>query len=135
MGVVVDTKLFIDAENNRLQLGELPSFQEIPVYPAAVTSAELLASVHLAKDTDTRVHRLSFMKNILKNVPVLKFDLEVARTYSELYADDLRNASRKNMNAHDLQIAATAICYDYPVLTNNTKDFSRNPGVRLLPPN
>ncbi|RUM94339.1 MAG: type II toxin-antitoxin system VapC family toxin [Thiothrix sp.] len=111
MGVVVDTHVFIDAENHRLHLDELRAFQEIPVYMAAVTAAELLTGVHLAEDTELRVHRLSFVENILENVPVLKFDLEVARTYSELYADALRNASRKNLNAHDLQIAATAICY------------------------
>lgn len=135
MGIVIDTNVFVDAKNKRLQQDKLRAFQEAPVYLAAVTAAELLAGVHLAEDTDTRVHRLSFVENILENVPVLKFDLEVARTYAELYADALRNVSRKNLNAHDLQIAATAICYDYPVLTTNTKDFSRIPGVRQLSPN
>jgi len=79
MGVVVDANVFIDAENHRLQLDELPTFQETPVYLAAVTAAELLTGVHLAENTDTRVLRLSFVENILENIPVLKFDLEVAR--------------------------------------------------------
>jgi len=135
MGIVVDANIFIGAENNRLPLDKLQAFQEAPVYLAAVTAAELLAGVHLSKDTQTRVHRLSFVENILGNVPLLKFDLEVARTYAELYADALRNVSRKNLNAHDLQIAATAICYDYPVLSTHTKDFQGIPGARQLSPN
>lgn len=120
----------INTENHRLHFDELRAFQEIPVYLATVTAAGLLTGAHLAEDTELRVHRLSFVESILGNVPVLKLDLEVARTYSELYADALRNTSRKNLNAHGLQKATTAICYDYPVLTN-TKGFQGIPGVRL----
>ncbi len=126
MGIVVNTNIFIGAENNRLPLDKLQAFQEAPMCPA-VTAAELLAGVRLSKDTQTHVHRLSFVENLLENIPLLTFDLEVARTYAELYADALRNVSRKNLNAHDLQIAATTICYDYPVLTTHTKDFQRIP--------
>ena len=134
MGVVVDSNVFIDAENGQLKLDELKTFQEEPVYLAAVTASELLTGVHLALDADTRVRRLSFVENILDSVPILDFDKEVARTYAELYAHALQATARKNLNVHDLQIAATAICYGYPVLTSNNDDFRRIPGVRMLAP-
>lgn len=134
MGVVVDTNVFIDAENGRLKLDELQTFREEPVYLAAVTVSELLTGVHLASDADIRVQRLSFVENILQSVPMLDFDKEVARTYAELYAYALQAGARKNLNVHDLQIAATAICYGYSVLTSNNDDFSRIPGVRMLAP-
>ena len=80
------------------------------------------------------MRRLSFVENMLDHVPLLAFDAEVARVYAELYAQALKNQNRKNLNTHDLQIAATAICYGYPVLTSNTEDFHKIPGVRLLAP-
>ena len=132
MGIVVDTNIFIDAENARLQLETLPHFQKESVFIAVVTMAELLAGVHMAKNVEARIRRLSFVEKILRGVPVLDFDSEVARTYSELYAQALKDGKRKNLNVHDLQIAATAICHGYPVLTANLDDFRRIPGVRLL---
>lgn len=132
MGIVVDTNIFIDAEHARLRLERLPSFREASVFIAAVTMAELLAGVHMARDADIRIRRLSFVEKIIRGVPVLEFDAEVARAYAELYAQALKDGRRKNLNVHDLQIAATAISYNYPILTANEEDFRRIPGVRLL---
>ncbi|HGG58368.1 MAG TPA: type II toxin-antitoxin system VapC family toxin [Gammaproteobacteria bacterium] len=134
MGVVVDTNVFIDAENGRLQLEALKPLQGEPVFLAAITMAELLAGVHMAKTIDVRVRRRAFVENILGSAPVLDFDSEVARTYSELYAQALNNKSRQRLNVHDLQIAATAICHGHPVVTSNEDDFRWIPGVRLLKP-
>ncbi|MCF6189599.1 MAG: type II toxin-antitoxin system VapC family toxin [Cocleimonas sp.] len=138
MGLIVDTNIFIDAENNRLDLGDVKSLQTQSVYIAAITVSELLAGVSLAKTADEKINRHAFVENILNSLPVLDFDTEVARTYAELYAYALsngeRNKKRQNINAHDLQIAATALVYGHRVLSSNTKDFKDIPGIQVISP-
>ncbi len=134
MGLVVDSNVFIDAENGRLDLSTLNTLQNQSVYMAAVTVSGLLAGVALAKTADDKMSRHAFVENILSSIPVLDFDTEVARTYAELYAYALSNSARQNLNAHDLQIAATALVYGHQILSANGDDFKDIPGVRVINP-
>jgi len=134
MGLIVDTNVFIDAENNRLNLSRLSALQNQTVYIAAVTVSELLAGVALAKTADEKINRHAFVENILNSVPVLDFDIEVARIYAELYAHALSNGKRQKLNAHDLQLAATALVYGHQILSANTDDFKNIPGIKVLNP-
>jgi tRNA(fMet)-specific endonuclease VapC len=130
MGLVIDTNIFIDAENGRFELANLSKFSHHgEAYIAAVTVSELLVGVHMAKNYDLRIRRSAFVEGILANIPVLDFNEEVARVYSEIYSHFLKPRSKKEGNVHDLQIAATAIAYGYPVLTSNTADFNKIPGL------
>ena len=134
MGLIIDTSVFIDAENGRLELGAIPVLQTEPVFIAAITVSELLAGVKLAKTPEEYMHRHTYAESILNSIPVLDFDTEVARTYAELYAQALGQQRRSNLNVHDLQIAATALVQGYSVLTTNVDDFKGVPGVRLISP-
>lgn len=134
MGLIIDTNVFIDAENERLELGAIPVLQTEPVFIAAITVSELLAGVRLAKTPEEYMHRHAYVEGILNSIPVLDFDTEVARTYAELYAQALGQQRRSNLNVHDLQIAATALVQGYSILTTNVDDFKGIPGVRLLSP-
>lgn len=134
MGLIIDTNVFIDAENGRLELGAIPVLQTEPVFIAAVTVSELLAGVKLAKTPEEYMHRHTYAESILNSIPVLDFDTEVARTYAELYAQALGQQRRSNLNVHDLQIAATALVQGYSILTTNVDDFKGIPGVRLISP-
>ncbi len=56
MGLIVDTNIFIDAENDRLDLNNLAAFSHYgDAYISAITVSELLAGVHVAKSPDVRV--------------------------------------------------------------------------------
>ncbi len=134
MPIIVDTNVFIDAENDQLDLSLIPSLQSETVYIAAVTVSELLTGVKMAKTAEEQIHRHTFVENILSHVPVLDFNSEVARTYAELYGFALSQGKRSKLNVHDLQIAATALVYHYPILTSNTDDFDHIPGVRVIKP-
>jgi predicted nucleic acid-binding protein len=137
MGIIVDSNVFIDAENHRLDLSDLKALQTQTVYIAAVTVAELLAGVKLAKTADDQINRHTFVESILSTLPVLDFDTEVARTYAELYAYALSqkiNNKRQKLNAHDLQIAATALVYGHQILTSNVNDFKDIPGITVITP-
>lgn len=134
MGLIIDTNVFIDAENGWLELGAIPVLQTEPVFIAAITVSELLAGVKLAKTPEEYMHRHTYAESILNTIPVLDFDTEVARTYAELYAQALGQQRRSNLNVHDLQIAATALVQGYSILTTNVDDFKGIPGVRLISP-
>jgi predicted nucleic acid-binding protein len=55
----------------------------------------------------------------------------VARIHASIYAE---LATKGEMiGAHDLIIAATARFHDLAVLTDNVKEFSRVPGLRVIP--
>lgn len=135
MGLILDTNVFIDLEQGRLQQASIPALQNEPVFMAAITVAELLAGVKLAKTTEEHIRRHTSVESILSHVSVLEFDTEVARTYAELYAHALSQTKRSNLNVHDLQIAATALVYGYSLLTTNTGDFKGIPGLKVLSPN
>jgi tRNA(fMet)-specific endonuclease VapC len=56
-------------------------------------------------------------------VPILPFDLEIARVHSRIWAD---LASRGEViGAHDLLIAATALFHQHAVATGNVREFGR----------
>ncbi len=135
MGIVIDTNVFIDAENSRFDLSSLDTFTHYgDSYIAAITISELLAGVLLAKSTKIRIQRSAFVEGIIANIPVLEFNEEVARCYGELYVHYLKLGSKANTNVHDLQIAATCIAHGYAVLTSNTADFKKIPGLKTVKP-
>lgn len=130
MGLVIDTNVFINAENDRFDLDTLAQYADYgEAYIAAVTVSELLTGVHMAKTTAIRVKRSAFVEGVLNGVPVLDFTEEVARTYAELYAHFLKKRAKPSSTVHDLQIAATAITFGYAVLTSNVGDFKNIPGL------
>ncbi len=138
MALIVDTNVFIDAENGRLDLDAVLTTQQglrsEVLYMAGITVSELLAGVKLAKTADEQIQRHAFVEKILAHVPVLDFDTEVARSYAELYAFVLGQGKRSSLNTHDLQIAATALVYGFSVLSSNTQDFAGIPGINVVNP-
>ena len=135
MGLVIDTNVFIDAENGRLDLNSLNAFSDYgDVYIAAITVSELLTDVHLAKKANVRIRRSAFVEGIIAKIPVLEFNEEVARCYGELYAHFLKPRAKANANVHDLQIAATCITNGFAVLTSNTADYRKVPGLKVVHP-
>lgn len=133
MGLVIDTNFFIEIENNSITIEKLePYYKYEEAYIAAITVAELLTGVHMAKNIASRVRRSSFVEGIISNIPILEFDEQVARTYAEVYAHFIKTRAKNTTNTHDLLIAATAITHGFPVLTNNTQDFEKIPGINVL---
>jgi len=133
MGLVIDTNVFIDAENGRLDLTSLDTFSDNgDVYIAAITVSELLTGVHLARTADIRIRRSAFAEGIIAKLPVLEFNEEVARCYGELYAHFLRPRAKATTNVHDLQIAATCIAHGFAVLTSNVADYKKVPGLSIV---
>lgn len=132
MGLIIDTSVLINIEHERLNPDILNEHDD--VFIAAVTVSELLVGVHMTKRTDTRIKRSVFVEAIISGLPILDFTAEVARVYAEVHASLLRSRGKKESDTHDLQIGATALTYDYPVLTHNVTDFKKVPGLKVISP-
>ena len=135
MGLIIDTNVFIDAENGRFDLKGLARFSDYGIsYISVITVSELYGGVHLAKNAEQRIRRSVFVENIISNMPIIDLNYDIAKVYAELYAHAISEGNRAGTNVHDLQNAATAISGNHVVLTRNIKDFDSIPGVRFDTP-
>ena len=123
--LIVDTGVLV-----ALERGGTPLAQTIPddadLALAAVTAAELLVGVELADD-QRRAPRTAGLEAVLAAIPVIPYDLTVAREHARLLAE-ARRAGRPR-GAHDLQIAATAAATGRTILTTDAQAFDRLPGI------
>lgn len=123
--LIIDTGVLVALERGRpLVADALPDDADLAL--AAVTAAELLVGVELADD-DRRSQRASSVEALLTAIPLIPYDLAVAREHARLLAHT-RRAGRPR-GAHDLQIAATAAATGRTILTTDTHAFDDLPAV------
>jgi predicted nucleic acid-binding protein len=133
MALLIDTSVLIELERRNLPLEALAVIApDERIALAAVSVAELRVGALRANTAARRLRRETLIEAILNVVPVLAFDLAVAQTHVRIWAELL--ATGRMIGAHDLQIAATALTYDYDVLTHNARDFSRVSDLSLRAP-
>jgi tRNA(fMet)-specific endonuclease VapC len=94
-----------------------------------VTASELLHSVHRAKTAAQRHRRQAFVEGQISQLPVLAFDLTVARIHASLWADLARRGIA--VGERDLMIGATAIAKDYVIATRDERSFPKIPGLKM----
>jgi len=131
MGLMVDTNVFIRFEKSRKALDLSRWDQSERVYASVVTVSELLMGVHRANTEERRQRRSVFVEAIISGVCVLDFTIGPARVHAEIYAELAKKGQM--IGAHDLIIAATARHHDLSILTENVDEFSRVPGLRVIP--
>ena len=99
---------------------------------SSVTAAELLVGVDRANSPQLREQRVRIVERVLSDLPVLPYDLPVARIHARLWAQ-LAMAGTI-IGDRDLMIAATALTHGYDVLTHNVRHFARVPGLVVWQP-
>ena len=131
MDVVVDTSVLIAAERGLLDLAAVAGATEsTEICIAAITASEMLHGVHRMPSIIQRTRVQLSVELLLRSVPVVPFDLDIARVHAELSAE-LR-AKGTLVGAHDLMIAATAVYLDAPVATRDLRSFPKIKGLELL---
>lgn len=105
------------------------SVSDEPLAMAAITASELLVGVHRADSPERRLYRQVIVESLLRAIPVLPFDLPIARIHAQLLAQV--TTSGQTIGSHDLLIAATALAYGQVMLTDNVRDFHRVPGLEV----
>ena len=93
---------------------------------SAVTKAELLYGVHRSSRAAENLRLLERFWTPLISLP---FDDRCAEQYGRIRSDLARIG--QPIGPNDLLIAATARAHDAVLVTHNTSEFSRVPGLRL----
>lgn len=134
MALLIDSSVFIALERRKQPLSVLGMVtgHDESVALSAITASELLAGAYRADTPERRTRRLAFVESVLEVIPVFPFDIRVARTHAKIWAQ-LAGVGQA-IGAHDFLIAATALAYGYSVLTDNTREFRRVPGLEVKQP-
>jgi predicted nucleic acid-binding protein len=97
---------------------------------SAFTLAELVASVHAARDSSERAARQDRLQRVEATLEALPFDTDAARAYGRVFAAITAGGRKaRGKRAIDLLIAATALSVGLPLYTRNMDDFSGLEGV------
>jgi predicted nucleic acid-binding protein len=131
LGLIVDTGVFIAFERTSRPIDLSKWEQPGDVYISVITVSELFMGVYRADTEARRANRLAFVASIIEIISSLDFTSEIARLHAELHAYLAKRGQL--IGAHDLIIAATARQHGLPVLTNNFDEFSRIPGLHVIP--
>jgi predicted nucleic acid-binding protein len=131
MGLMIDTNVFIRFEKSGKTIDFSSWDNSQKVYISVVIASELLVGVHRANTEERRQRRSIFVEAVIAGIDILDFTVPAARIHAEIHADLARKGQM--IGAHDLIIAATARCHNLSLLTDNVDEFSRVPGLRVIP--
>lgn len=130
MAVLIDTSILVAFERGQLDVAARVTGREAEeAFLSVISASELLHGAHRAADPAIRARRLAFVEAILARFPVLEIDLEVARAHAALWSDLAQQGEM--IGGHDAWIAATCIARDLTLVTANTREFNRVPGLRV----
>jgi tRNA(fMet)-specific endonuclease VapC len=126
--LLLDTNFLIDAERSHTDLDEVIE-DEDDVAIAAITVAELQVGVELSKGR-TRQSRRDLFDEVVAAVPIVDYDVAVARAHAELLVAVRRQGRPRG--AHDLIIAATAMSSNRSLVTADQTAFVDLPGIVII---
>lgn len=116
-GVLIDTSVLIAVERGQLDLDGLTADPQEPIAMSAVTAHELLRGLARLPSGVRRARSERWVETLLSAVPVIEYDLDVARVHAALWAE--MSASGRPLGVHDQMIAATAISLGYDLATRD----------------
>jgi tRNA(fMet)-specific endonuclease VapC len=130
VGTLIDTSVLIAIERGQLDPTRLArEDDDEPVAMAAITASELLHGVHRLRSAVARTHAGRFVERLLDAIPVIAFDLDIARVHARIDAE--LSAAGTAVGDADLMIAATAVWLDYRIVTRDLRSFPRIKGLNV----
>jgi predicted nucleic acid-binding protein len=131
VGTLIDTSVLIAAQRGQLDQDRFrDEDDDEPVVMAAISASELLHGVHRLKGAVARTRAERFVEHVLASMPVVPFDLEIARVHARLDAE--LSAAGTAVGEADLMIAATAVWLDFRVVTRDLRSFPRIEGLDVV---
>jgi len=130
MATLIDSSVLIAVERGVLPVDVITArYGDDDMAISAVTASELLHGVHRARTPVQGHRRQAFVEGLLAQLPVVPFDLTVARMHASLWADLAKRGVA--VGERDLMIGATAIAKNYRLATRDERSFSRIPGLSV----
>jgi predicted nucleic acid-binding protein len=131
VGTLIDTSVIIAIERGRLDVDLVQvEDDDEPIAISAVTASELLHGVHRLSTAVARTRAERFVEHLLDAIPVIAFDLDVARVHARLDAE--LSAGGVSVGDADLMIAATAVWLDYRVAARDLRSFPKIEGLEIV---
>jgi tRNA(fMet)-specific endonuclease VapC len=124
---LLDTDTIIySLKNNSNVIKKMKEYRDSPKAISIITYGELMFG---AEKSQKKLENSARIRRVAEIFPVLNLSLGIMAVYGELKAGLSKQGT--TVDEFDLLIAATAISNGYTVVTNNTKHFSRIPGVLI----
>ena len=130
MGTLIDTSVLIAVERGDLDLARVRADDDEELAIAAITASELLHGVHRLRGAIARTRAERFVEHLLDVIPVVPFDLDVARIHGRIDAE--LSAAGAAVGDADLMIAATAVWLDYRIATRDLRSFPKVKGLTVV---
>ncbi|MBI3048040.1 MAG: PIN domain-containing protein [Acidobacteria bacterium] len=131
MGTLIDSSVLIAAQRGQIDPARLDGeMEDEPVAMSAISASELLHGVHRVKGAVGRTRAERFVERLLAAIPVIPFDLDVARVHARLVAE--LSSRGKTVGDADLIIAATAVWLDYRVAARDVRSFPHIKGLVVV---
>ena len=131
MGTLIDSSVLIAAQRGQIDLDRLRDENDDEmVAMAAISASELLHGVHRLANLVARLRAERFVERILGSLPIVAFDLDVARVHARIDAELSARGTR--VGDADLMIAATAVWLDYRVATRDVRSFPKITGLDVV---
>ena len=136
MGLILDSSAVIAAERRGDTVAQfiervVNATGDQDAALSAVGLTELIHGLYRAKTPAMRLHRESFMNELLADLTVYPYTKETAMLAGKL--DGEQQSKGVVIPFGDLLIGATALSLGYSVLTVNLRDFRRIPGLAVVP--
>ena len=135
MGCFLDATIVIHVERRRLSatafIGEIASsYGDESLAISAVVMTELLHGLYRESEGSRRSKRKEFFEELFTSLPVIAYTAESAAIAGRIGGEQA--ALGRSIPPVDLMIGATALAYDYSILTANERHFRMIPGLRIL---
>jgi tRNA(fMet)-specific endonuclease VapC len=123
--VVLDTDVVVDVLRGRRDVTHrLEALSPDDVAITAMTLAELLFGAAVSREPERNRDEVA---RLVREIRVLPFDQHAAHTHAELR----RTLRAKPIGPHDLIIAATTLAVGASLVTANTREYARVPGLMV----
>ena len=136
MGIVADTSVFTLCERRRWtakqvaqHLNDLFSNEQIVI--PSIVAAELVHGIYRAKTQAQSTQRRAYVEPVLSSYLSAAFTEDVAWIAGRVRAE--QTAMGNMLPIAGSFIAATALALNFSILTHNLKDFTRIPGLQVIP--
>ena len=128
MRYMLDTNICIYAIKHKPEkvFQKLQEIDPEDVCVSSVTYAELVHGVEKSEAVEKNRLALSML---LANIEILDFDADAANCYGKIRADLEKKGTP--IGSLDMMIAGHAMSMGYTVVTNNMKEFSRVPNLKI----
>ncbi len=137
MGLVLDTDVLIAVEREGKPVSELleelqQRHGDAEVVLSVISVVELEHGVFRARTPEQAQRRRTYLDTVFQAVPVEPLTSDIARIAAKTDAE--AKLDGRAIPFSDLLIGATALYFNYSIVTRNQRHFGMIPGLRIIQP-